>query len=107
MSTEPAWVQHVMWWHVYPLGFVDAPIHPGPGARTEDDPQVSHRLDRIIGLSLIHILQVLLIFFCPVRRGPSTTGRASVGRAGSAVLLIVLVLLVSPAVERLTCVPCV
>jgi cyclomaltodextrinase len=57
MSTEPAWVQHVMWWHVYPLGFVDAPIHPGPGARTEDDPQVSHRLDRIIGW-LDHLVEL-------------------------------------------------
>ena len=27
-SREPAWVEHVVWWQVYPLGFVGA--HP-PG----------------------------------------------------------------------------
>jgi cyclomaltodextrinase len=29
---EPGWVQHAIWWHVYPLGFVDAE-HSGPGSR--------------------------------------------------------------------------
>ena len=24
MTTEPAWVEHALWWHVYPLGFVGA-----------------------------------------------------------------------------------
>jgi len=30
--SEPGWVQHAIWWHVYPLGFVDAE-HSGPGQR--------------------------------------------------------------------------
>ncbi len=41
---EPAWVPHAMWWHVYPLGFVDADVRPGTAV--EDRP-VEHRLDRI------------------------------------------------------------
>ncbi|BBX44923.1 alpha-amylase family protein [Mycobacterium cookii] len=41
--TAPAWVEHVIWWHVYPLGFVgafpaDTPPEPG-----------EHRLRRIAG----------------------------------------------------------
>ncbi|KUI26649.1 alpha-amylase [Mycobacterium sp. IS-1742] len=40
--TEPAWVEHVIWWQVYPLGFVGAfPADPSPG-RDE------HRLRRIV-----------------------------------------------------------
>ncbi|OUM41733.1 alpha-amylase family glycosyl hydrolase [Arthrobacter sedimenti] len=35
---EPAWVQHAIWWHVYPLGFVGA-----EKAATED-PAAAHRL---------------------------------------------------------------
>ena len=35
----PDWVQHVVWWQVYPLGFVDAP--------TEAEPEVVHRLPRL------------------------------------------------------------
>jgi len=40
----PVWPEHVMWWHVYPLGFVGAPIREGvdPGA----DPV--HRLERLV-----------------------------------------------------------
>ena len=30
--SEPDWVRHAIWWHVYPLGFVDAE-HSGPGSR--------------------------------------------------------------------------
>ncbi|MEK6343490.1 MAG: alpha-amylase family glycosyl hydrolase, partial [Curtobacterium sp.] len=41
---EPAWVPHAMWWHVYPLGFVDADVRPGTAV--EDRP-VEHRPDRI------------------------------------------------------------
>ncbi|MBX7434673.1 alpha-amylase family protein [Mycobacterium sp. Y57] len=41
--TEPAWVQHALWWHVYPLGFVGAhPADPAPG------PQ-QHRLEHLRG----------------------------------------------------------
>ncbi len=40
--TVPAWVEHVIWWQLYPLGFVGA--HPAPGgAPTADE----HRLRRI------------------------------------------------------------
>lgn len=43
---EPAWVQHVLWWHAYPLGFVGAEVRPtSPVA----DRPVAHRLDRIEG----------------------------------------------------------
>jgi len=39
----PAWPEHVIWWHVYPLGFVSAPI------REDVDPDAApeHRLDRL------------------------------------------------------------
>ena len=37
----PAWVEHVIWWQVYPLGFVGAyPADPAPGPG-------EHRLRRI------------------------------------------------------------
>jgi glycosidase len=40
--TEPAWVEHVIWWQVYPLGFVGAyPAHTPP---TADE----HRLLRLV-----------------------------------------------------------
>jgi cyclomaltodextrinase len=40
--TEPAWVQHAIWWQVYPLGFVGAyPADPPPSAD-------EHRLRRIV-----------------------------------------------------------
>ncbi len=43
MDREPAWVDHVFWWHVYPLGFVGAEreLAELPDGRTE------HRLRRI------------------------------------------------------------
>ncbi|WP_165070371.1 alpha-amylase family protein [Marisediminicola senii] len=37
--TEPDWVAHAIWWHVYPLGFVDAP--------QQAQPDVTHRFTRI------------------------------------------------------------
>jgi cyclomaltodextrinase / maltogenic alpha-amylase / neopullulanase len=41
-ATEPAWVEHVIWWQIYPLGFVGAfPCDPPPGAG-------EHRLRRIV-----------------------------------------------------------
>lgn len=43
---EPAWVEHVMWWHVYPLGFVGAEVRPDSAV---EDRQVEHRLGRIEG----------------------------------------------------------
>ena len=40
--SEPGWVEHVIWWHVYPLGFVGAfPADPPPSAD-------EHRLRRIV-----------------------------------------------------------
>lgn len=39
----PAWVEHAIWWQVYPLGFTDAPRAAG----READPPPAARLDRI------------------------------------------------------------
>ncbi|KTS13880.1 alpha-amylase family glycosyl hydrolase [Microbacterium testaceum] len=39
----PSWPEHVIWWHVYPLGFVDAPIRENEGP----DAAPAHRLDRL------------------------------------------------------------
>lgn len=36
------WVEHAIWWHVYPLGFCGAPIH-------ESDPARGPRLRRLLG----------------------------------------------------------
>jgi cyclomaltodextrinase len=36
----PDWIRNAVWWHVYPLGFVDAEPAAGDGA-------VTHRLDRV------------------------------------------------------------
>ncbi|MDZ4270800.1 MAG: alpha-amylase, partial [Mycobacterium sp.] len=41
-TTEPDWVEHVIWWQVYPLGFVGA--HPADPAPSADE----HRLLRIV-----------------------------------------------------------
>ena len=41
--SEPDWVDHVIWWQVYPLGFVGAyPADPPPG-------EAEHRLRRLVG----------------------------------------------------------
>jgi cyclomaltodextrinase / maltogenic alpha-amylase / neopullulanase len=41
-ASEPGWVQHAIWWQVYPLGFVGAfPADPPPAAD-------EHRLRRIV-----------------------------------------------------------
>ncbi|MFG6402240.1 alpha-amylase family glycosyl hydrolase [Microbacterium sp. P04] len=40
-----SWVEHAMWWHVYPLGFVGAPIRPEEGSTDA----VVHRLSRLEG----------------------------------------------------------
>ena len=39
----PSWPEHVFWWHVYPLGFVGAPIRDG----VDPDAAPTHRLDRL------------------------------------------------------------
>ncbi|NAZ75111.1 DUF3459 domain-containing protein [Kineococcus sp. T13] len=46
----PSWTEHVMWWHVYPLGFTGAPVRPGDehdGNTAER--LVRHRLRRVEG----------------------------------------------------------
>ncbi len=49
--TDPAWVEHAIWWQVYPLGFVGAfPAEPPP---TADE----HRLRRIVSW-LDHVLEL-------------------------------------------------
>lgn len=49
----PAWPEHVIWWHVYPLGFVGAPI------RDDVDPDAAptHRLDRLVPW-LDHVIEL-------------------------------------------------
>lgn len=39
----PAWPEHVIWWHIYPLGFIGAPIRDG----VDPDADPVHRLDRL------------------------------------------------------------
>lgn len=39
---EPAWVEHAIWWHIYPLGFVGA--FPADQPPTPDE----HRLSRVV-----------------------------------------------------------
>jgi glycosidase len=41
--TEPAWVEHAIWWQIYPLGFVGA--YPSDAPPSPDE----HRLRRIVG----------------------------------------------------------
>jgi cyclomaltodextrinase len=45
MSREPGWVEHAIWWQLYPLGFVDAyPVHAGQCEAVSEE----HRLLRIV-----------------------------------------------------------
>lgn len=37
-----SWVDHAVWWHVYPLGFCAAPIH-------DEQPEPGHRLRHLLG----------------------------------------------------------
>ncbi len=45
----PDWVHHVVWWQVYPLGFVDAPAREGPEV-VHRLPRLQNWLDYLIGL---------------------------------------------------------
>ncbi|MCS5497345.1 alpha-amylase family glycosyl hydrolase [Cnuibacter physcomitrellae] len=47
-----AWTEHVLWWQVYPLGFVGAEIRP-----ESPTSEVTHRLDRIVGW-LDHVIEL-------------------------------------------------
>lgn len=42
----PAWIDHAIWWQVYPLGATGAPIRPEPGAPLTE-PGAPARLDRL------------------------------------------------------------
>ena len=39
---RPSWPDHTIWWHVYPLGFADAPVRPA-----EHERGLAHRLRRV------------------------------------------------------------
>lgn len=48
-SVEPDWVQHALWWQIYPLGFVGAPSDGMVGASQRAGAgHTAHRLRRII-----------------------------------------------------------
>ncbi|PWC04687.1 alpha-amylase family glycosyl hydrolase [Mycetocola zhujimingii] len=51
--TGPEWVDHVIWWRVYPLGFVGAFPEPDAGPATPDE----HRLLRLIPW-LDHVIEL-------------------------------------------------
>ena len=42
----PAWIDHAIWWQVYPLGATGAPIRPEPG-ESLTEPGAPARLDRL------------------------------------------------------------
>ena len=42
----PAWIDHAIWWQVYPLGATGAPIRPEPGTPLTE-PGAPARLDRL------------------------------------------------------------
>ncbi|MFB2580998.1 alpha-amylase family glycosyl hydrolase [Herbiconiux sp. P15] len=59
------WTEHVMWWHVYPLGFVGAPIRPerpehpeapAPNLPVHRLPAIEAWLDHVIELGLNGLL---------------------------------------------------
>ena len=45
-SAAPAWIDHAIWWQVYPLGATGAPIRPEPGT-PPTEPGAPARLDRL------------------------------------------------------------
>ena len=51
--TEPGWVQHAFWWHIYPLGFVGAfPAEIPPVAEEHRLRRVTEWLDHAVTLGL-------------------------------------------------------
>ncbi len=49
--SEPAWVEHAIWWQIYPLGFVGAfPADPAPSAGEHKLRRVSEWLDHALEL---------------------------------------------------------
>ena len=57
-ASARAWVDHVTWWHVYPLGFTGAPIREGAdeGRIVHRLPHIEAWLDHVIDLGLNGIL---------------------------------------------------
>ncbi|WP_432492375.1 alpha-amylase family glycosyl hydrolase [Kineococcus gypseus] len=52
------WPDHVIWWHLYPLGFTGAPVRPGAQGGPEDGTgPVVHRLPRVEGW-LDHVVRL-------------------------------------------------
>ena len=45
----PAWVEHVIWWHVYPLGFTGAEADIGDRDPRGGPARVAHRLPHLLG----------------------------------------------------------
>ena len=41
--TMPSWIEHAIFWHLYPLGFTGAPIRP------QIAPPLEHRLEQLTG----------------------------------------------------------
>ncbi|MGB3372876.1 MAG: alpha-amylase family glycosyl hydrolase, partial [Rhodococcus sp. (in: high G+C Gram-positive bacteria)] len=41
---SPSWVEHAIWWHVYPLGFAGAPVRDWDGESMADE----HRLLKVV-----------------------------------------------------------
>ena len=54
-TPEPAWVEHVMWWHVYPLGFVGAEIRPSSSTDSSADSSADSGADRPVEHRLGHL----------------------------------------------------
>lgn len=52
-----SWHEHVMWWHLYPLGFTGAPVGPGDAGTDSGAGAVVHRLGRVEAW-LDHVLQL-------------------------------------------------
>ena len=51
--TEPAWVRHAIWWHIYPLGFVGAfPAESLPGSDQHRLRRVTEWLDHAVALGV-------------------------------------------------------
>jgi cyclomaltodextrinase / maltogenic alpha-amylase / neopullulanase len=41
LEAKPSWIQHAIWWHVYPLGFLGAPSR-------QESKEIHHRLPHLI-----------------------------------------------------------
>ncbi len=54
--TEPGWVQHAIWWHVYPLGFVGAEPKAGLGSECHRILRLVEWLDYAVELGISGIL---------------------------------------------------